>query len=225
MCGRFTLTTDYDTLEERFALKGGMQLPLMPRYNVAPTQEVLSVVNDGQRNVGEMMRWGLIPSWAKDPSIGNRMINARAETLTTRPSFRTAFKKRRCLIPADSFYEWRRLNGSRRPMRIMLKSGEPFAFAGLYETWKDPQGQSVRSCTIITTDSNTLIQPIHDRMPVILPRDAEAAWLDPVFEDTGALLELLVPYPSEEMTAYEVSKLVNSPRNESPEVIVPAQSG
>lgn len=224
MCGRFTLTTDYDTLEERFSLKGGVQLPLVPRYNIAPTQEVLSVVNDGQGNLGEMMRWGLIPSWAKDPSIGNRMINARAETLTTKPSFRTAFKKRRCLIPADSFYEWRRLNGSRRPMRIMLKSGEPFAFAGLYETWKDPEGQSVRSCTIITTDSNTLIQPVHDRMPVILPRDAEVAWLDPGFEDTGALLELLVPYPSEEMTAYEVSKLVNSPHNESPEVTAPVQS-
>lgn len=218
MCGRYSLATDISGLDDRFTFRG-VDLPYKPRFNIAPTQEVLTVSREDEDNQAQFMKWGLIPFWAKDRSIGNRMINARAETVVEKPSFRQAFQKRRCLVIADGFYEWKKVPGGKVPMRITLKSGEPFGFAGLWETWKSPEGELVRSCTIITTSPNELMEPIHNRMPVILPRDAEAQWLDVGLSDTGLLRELLVPYPASEMEAYGVSNLVNSPKNDVPEVI------
>ncbi len=220
MCGRFTLTADQDSFEDRFSLTG-FDLGWVPSFNIAPTQEVLTVTNDGSENRPELMRWGLVPSWAKDPKIGNRMINARSETLTEKPSFRTAFKRRRCLIPADGFYEWKREGKAKKPMLITANPGGLFAFAGLWETWKQPDGSWLLTCAIITTSANEFMASIHDRMPVILPREFEASWLDPEEQDTAMLSELLLPYDSDRMEGYEVSTLVNSPRNNFPEVIEP----
>lgn len=219
MCGRYSLVFEFDVLEGRFRLVGGIQLPLLPRYNIAPTQKVLVITNDGTANHPETMRWGLIPSWAKDPSIGSRLINARAETVAEKPSFRTALRRRRCLIPADGFYEWRKEGSRRIPMRITLKSGEPFAFAGLWESWKNPEGQWVKSCTIITTEPNEVMAPIHNRMPVILLPDVESLWVDPKAEDLTTLVGLLAPYPAEDMEAYQVSTAVNSSKSNVPECI------
>ena len=215
MCGRFSLTPDLDKLQLRFGFQAA-DISYTPRYNVAPTQEVLTVTSDGVEKLAQFMRWGLIPFWAKDPSIGQRMINARAESVAEKPSFRQAFQKRRCLIIADGFYEWRREGKGKVPMRIITKSGDPFGFAGLWEAWKSPGGHLVKSCTIVTTTPNTVMEPIHNRMPVILPRESEVQWLDPANSDTAELRELLVPYPTEEMEAYEVSRLVNAPGNDVP---------
>ena len=187
-------------------------------YNVAPTQEVLTVVGGETRRAG-LMRWGLIPHWAKDPKIGARMINARAETVAEKPAFRDALRRRRCLVLADGFYEWQRLGGAKRPMRTVMRSGEPFAFAGLWAVWRDPDGNRIPSCTIITTAANDLLRPIHDRMPVILPRDTEELWLDGSVDDPGALTSVLTPYSDDAMEVYEVSTLVNSAANDGPEVI------
>lgn len=222
MCGRYSLAIGYDAISDRFEFRGGVQLPMQyrPRYNIAPTQEVLTVVNPkGEGNEPRMMKWGLIPSWAKDPSIGNRMINARAETIVERPAFRQAFQRRRCLVVADGFYEWRKEWKHNVPMRIILKTGEPFGFAGLWDVWKSPEGAAIESCTIVTTTPNAVMEPIHNRMPVILPREAEAVWLDPANGDTAALRELLVPCPAEELESYEVSTLVNAPKNDLPDVL------
>ncbi len=223
MCGRFTLITDLSALQTRFDFDSSGIL-LIPSYNVAPTQDVLTITSDDSKNVGQLMRWGLIPSWAKDTSVGNRMINARAETVMERPSFRSAFRNRRCLVVADGFYEWQKVGASKRPMRVAMKTGEPFAFAGLWERWKAPDGGPVLSCTIITTSANELMSPIHERMPVILPREAEGLWLDPK-QAAGVLAELLVPYlDNDDFEAYEVSALVNSPRNNEPALIARAGS-
>jgi len=224
MCGRFTLKTDAKTLTNMLP---GFELPdqLSPRYNIAPSQEIAVVPNTGDRAV-EFFRWGLIPGWAKDPSIGNRMINARSETLAEKPSFRTAYRRRRCLILADGFYEWKKEADSKpkTPMYIHLKSGAPFAFAGLWESWQPARDEeAVHSCTIITTTPNTLMGGIHNRMPVILSQAAYDAWLDPREQEPEALAALLVPYATEEMTAYSVSRLVNRPTNDSPECIVPVE--
>lgn len=221
MCGRFTLTADPNQLREAFPwlnVPDGVQ----PRYNVAPSQPVAVVPNNGKNQL-DFFLWGLIPSWAKDPEIGNRMINARAETLTEKPSFRTAFRRRRCLILADGFYEWRLVPGQKVkiPTYIKLQSGTPFAFAGLWESWNSPDGSNILSCTIITAEPNSLVRDIHNRMPVILPRDAYQTWLEPGEPDIEGLKSLLRPYPAEEMTAYPVSRLVNSPANESAECILP----
>ena len=219
MCGRFSLIADLQELGERFGFDpGGLTHP--PRYNAAPTQPVLAVMNGDGRHA-EHLRWGLIPSWARSASVGSRLINARAETLAERPAFRAAFARRRCLVLADGFYEWRRVESSRIPMRIVMKSGEPFAFAGLSDSWRNPEGEMVRSCTIITTEPNELLQPIHDRMPVILAEGAESLWLDDDVRDPGLLGNLLSPYPADLMEAYRVSPLVNRPSNDGPEVIVP----
>ena len=220
MCGRFTLTADQDSFEDRFSFTG-FDLGWVPSYNIAPTQEVLTVTNDGAENRAELMRWGLVPSWAKDPKIGNRMINARAETLAEKPSFRTAFRRRRCLIVADGFYEWKREGKKKMPMLITAGSDRLFAFAGLWETWKQPDDSWLLTCAIITTSANDFMTSIHDRMPVILPRESEDLWLDSDEQDSAMLSELLLPYDSNQMEAYEVSTLVNSPRNNSPELIAP----
>jgi putative SOS response-associated peptidase YedK len=222
MCGRFTLTTELDRLEGRFAFRA-MNLSFVPRYNIAPSQGVLAVINDEGGNRAGFLRWGLIPSWAKDEAIGDRMINARAETVAEKPSFRRALQKRRCLILADGFYEWKKEGKRKVPTYASLRSHEPFAFAGLWETWKPPTGEPIHSCTIITTTPNSLMASIHDRMPVILPRKAEALWLDRTIEDSQKLLPLLTPYSAQEMEAYAVSALVNSPRNDTPACIEPAE--
>lgn len=193
---------------------------LAPSYNVAPGH-YLVVVNDQDGRQLVQFRWGLIPSWAKDPSIGNRMINARAETVAQKPSFRSAFRRRRCLIIADGFYEWQQAGPRKRPVYVHLASGRPFGFAGLYETWVSPSGERIGTCTIITTGPNDFMRPIHHRMPVIIPRDQEAVWLDPDCGDEARLLGLLRPYAEEAMEAHEVSTTVNSPVNDSPDLIEP----
>ncbi len=216
MCGRYTLTIDIKTVAEKFGVPA--TLDTSPRYNIAPTQEVVSVMRNGASHLA-WLRWGLIPSWAKDESIGSRMINARAETLTEKPSFKGLLRSKRCLIVADGFYEWKQENGSKAPMYITLKSGEPFAFAGLWDLWKSPGGEQIRSCTIITTEPNDLLASIHNRMPAILLPGAYADWLDPDIRDEQVLSHWLAPYPAGEMTARPVSRLVNDPRHDSPELI------
>ena len=222
MCGRYSLAADLEDVQRRFEFFDS-ELIHSPKYNIAPTQPVLTVTNHNGRR-GSYMRWGLIPSWAKSASVGNRLINARAETVAERPSFRTALARRRCLVIADGFYEWQRAGNSRRPMRVVMKTGEPFAFAGLWDSWRGPEGEIIRSCTIITTSPNEVIRPIHDRMPVILPRGMESFWLDPDVKDPGVLSNILVPYPSGEMEAYEVSPLVNRHGNDGPEVVAPIET-
>ena len=217
MCGRYSQTADLEELAGRFEFDGDWDA-FERRYNIAPTQEVLTVVGSESRRAG-FMRWGLIPHWAKDPKIGSRMINARAETVAEKPSFRNALRRRRCLVLADGFYEWRRVGKTKTPMRIVLRSGEPFAFAGLWETWRDPEGTVIPSCTIITTTPNDLLKPIHNRMPVILPKEVEDFWLDDSVDDPTALTSVLTSYPDDEMESYEVSSLVNSDANCGPEVI------
>ena len=217
MCGRYTLTTDISDLQIRFSFHGH-DLEYRPRYNIAPTQRVLTVTNE-EETQAQFMKWGLIPSWAKDPSIGSRMINARGETIAEKPSFRTALRKRRCLVLADGFYEWKKAEGQKVPMRITLKEEEPFAFAGLWEAWKSPEDEWVRSCTIITTAPNTLMEPIHNRMPVILPQEAEETWLNPAIEDPQVLTSFFQPFPAEAMEVYPVSTMVNSVKNDAAECI------
>ena len=220
MCGRYSLKADIAQLAMRFEFAVD-DVEHEPAYNIAPTQQVLTVTSQSARRA-QRMRWGLIPFWAKDKKMGYRMINARGETVAEKPSFRTALRKRRCLILADGFYEWQKLGGKqKRPMRITLTSGEPFAFAGLWETWQDPEGEAVKSCTIITTSANDALRPIHDRMPVILPQEAEAFWLDKTVEDPLALASVIASYPDDELEAFEVSTLVNNTRNKGPEVMTP----
>lgn len=223
MCGRFTLTASGDDLAALFEIEAVPNLE--PRYNIAPTQPVAVVRLDpeGRRRVFTLMRWGLIPSWAKDIGIGNRLINARAETLTEKPAFRTAFRRRRCLIPADGFYEWQKQTaGRKQPYFIGLPNRRPFAFAGLWEHWEGADGSVLDSCTIITTEANERVRALHDRMPVILDRGDFGDWLDPA-TPLDRLLHLLRPYPFE-MLIYPVSTLVNAPENDRPECIVPLPS-
>lgn len=221
MCGRYSLYADYSVILERFNIEetAVSEEDYSPSYNVAPSQEVLAVVSDGSKNRLGLLKWGLIPPWAKDKKIGYKMINARAETAAEKPSYRHAFKKKRCLVVADSFYEWRRTDNGKVPMRIKLKSGEPFAFAGMWESWKSPEGKTINTCTILTTKPNELMESIHDRMPVVLSKKAEKVWLDPKVQDVEELGQLLQPYDSKEMEAYEVSQAVNSPKNNGPELI------
>jgi putative SOS response-associated peptidase YedK len=223
MCGRFALTVDPADLQDAFP---EFKFPAQgaPRYNIAPSQPILGVPNDG-KNLVDFFVWGLIPSWAKDPSIGNRMINARAETLAEKPAFRSAYKYHRCLIFADGFFEWQARPGSKSkvPHFIRLKSGAPFAFAGLWEHWEPADGSEVRSAAIITTEPNELMASIHNRMPVILQPDTYSQWLDSAPQSPNRLQNLLVPYPAAgEMEAFPVSTLVNSPGNDRAECIVPA---
>ncbi|MFO1442913.1 SOS response-associated peptidase [Bacillus sp. Bva_UNVM-123] len=216
MCGRFTLFTEFEKIINRFDIQAsidGEQYSF--NYNVAPSHSVLSVISDGNVNRLGYLRWGLIPSWAKDMKIGYKMINARAETLTDKPSYRNAFKKRRCLILADSFYEWQKSPDRKIPMRIKLKNDEPFGMAGLWESWKSPSGDTIYSCSVITTKPNELMEPIHDRMPVILNPDDEKYWLDPTNENTTELSKLLKPFDYKMMEAFEVSNDVNSVKNNS----------
>jgi len=221
MCGRFTLTATIDEIIDRFEIQAFLEEEnYTPSYNIAPSQPVLAIINDSKINRMGFLKWGLIPPWAKDVSIGYKMINSRAETLAEKPSFRNPFRKKRCLIAADSFYEWRRNDdNSKTPMRIKLKADGLFAMAGIWEQWKSPQGVPVFSCSVITTSPNELMSRIHDRMPVILKPEDEKTWLDPSITDTNYLSKLLVPFDQVQMEAYEVSTMVNSPRNNSIELI------
>ena len=220
MCGRFAFFTGLEEIKEAFQIQR-VNCELEPSYNVAPTQEVAVVVQREAGNSLETMRWGLIPFWAKDPGIGSRMINARSETLHEKPSFKRPLKSQRCLIIADGFFEWQKVGQGKIPMFIRLKSKRPFGFAGLYDVWKSPEGETITSCTIITTDANDFIRSIHHRMPVILPKPQEAIWLNPAIQNIDELRFALAPYPAGEMEAYEVSRLVNSPGNNTPECIRP----
>ncbi|MXZ86090.1 MAG: SOS response-associated peptidase [Acidimicrobiia bacterium] len=219
MCGRYSLTASLQELAERFEFDGEPE-GFVPRYNVAPTQQVLTVVGGDTRRAG-FMRWGLIPSWSKDSPSSRPLINARAETVAEKPTFRGSLRHRRCLVLADGFYEWQKAGDAKRPMRITMRSGEPFAFAGLWSKWTDPEGNRAPSCAIITTAANNLLKPIYHRMPVILAEEAEDTWLDTALDDSDALTQLLEPYPDNALEAYEVSRLVNSASNDTPEVTEP----
>jgi putative SOS response-associated peptidase YedK len=213
MCGRFTLTLDPGELQESLNL-GEITFEYQPRYNIAPTQPV-AVVREAQSRKVELFRWGLVPSWAKDISIGDRLINARSETLSEKPSFKNAFARQRCLILADGFYEWHRAaSGPKTPYYFKLKTGKPFAFAGLWEFWRSSEGDELRTCTIITCMANDLVAQHHERMPVILPLSVQYSWLAPQTPAAG-LVSLMAPYPPDDMSAYAVSKAVNSPENDS----------
>ncbi|MCA1552925.1 MAG: SOS response-associated peptidase [Chloroflexi bacterium] len=223
MCGRFTLHTSLKQIEQTFHVEpSAVNLP--PNYNVSPTQDVLTVVQRDGVNHLEAMRWGLIPFWAKDHKIGARMINARAETVSSSAAFKRPLKSQRCLVVADGFYEWRKQGTKKIPMFIRLKSHAPFGFAGLYDTWKAPSGEPVVSCTIITTDANPLVAPIHNRMPVIIPQSEHTLWLDPDNADLNELSLLLQPYSEQELEAYEVSPMVNKTSNNASECIAPLAS-
>ena len=224
MCGRITLSTDKDDLQSRWGFidPSGVLDLIKPRYNIAPSQNSPTLMVKEDRRVLVMMRWGLVPFWAKEPSIGYKMINAKSETLSEKPSFRKPFKEKRCLVLADGFYEWEKTDKKNKvPYRFILKNRQPFAFAGLWDVWKTPEGDTLLSFTIITTRANELMERIHDRMPVILNEKDEAKWLDPEFKDTDKLSSLLQPYPSEQMVAYKVSTIVNSPKNDTPSCIEP----
>ncbi|HNT23337.1 MAG TPA: SOS response-associated peptidase [Anaerolineales bacterium] len=223
MCGRFTLTVDPDELKTAFPW-AAIPNEITPRFNIAPSQPVAVVANNSNPRL-DFFTWGLIPSWAKDPTIGSRLINARSETLAEKPSFRTAFRRRRCLVLADGFFEWKSIPGSKSkiPYYIQLKDRNPFAFAGLWDIWRSPDGSEIYSCAIITTTPNEFMQAIHARMPAILQNNDYAQWLDSREADPVALSHLICPYPAEEMIAHPVSSLVNSPQNDSPACIQPAE--
>jgi putative SOS response-associated peptidase YedK len=220
MCGRFTITISADTAQQELGI---VEMPdnYQANYNAAPSQKIAVVADPVQRKA-EWMRWGLIPSWAKDPTIGNRLINARAETLVEKPSFRNAYNKRRCLILADGFYEWQKgggPGGRSQPFYFRREDGKPFAFAGLWEFWRSPEGDGIRTTTIITCAANECVKPVHDRMPVMLSGDALWDWLE--LDQPIALQGLLRPYPADQMTRFPVSTLVNKPEINSPELVEP----
>ncbi|HZM24416.1 MAG TPA: SOS response-associated peptidase [Anaerolineales bacterium] len=223
MCGRFTLTANPAEQQEPF---NNFTFPdkFAPRFNIAPTQPILAIPND-DKFTADFFVWGLIPMWAKDPNIGNRLINARAETLPEKPAFRGSLKYKRCLILADGFYEWKTVDGkkSKTPFFIHMKDRKPFAFAGLWDSWNSPEGSQIKSTTIITTEPNELMSLLHNRMPVILhPRDYDK-WLNPSPQTPDQLMPLLKPFSADAMDAYPVTPLVNKPVNDIPELVVPAK--
>ena len=221
MCGRFSLT-DIDSIFSRFGviISKDINKKITPHYNIAPTQKIPVIYkNKNQENKIEFMKWGLVPFWAKDPKIGYKMINARAETLTQKPSFKHLLKSKRCLVPSSGFYEWKRIDKRKIPYYIGIKNSKIFSFAGLYDNWKDSVGNELKTFTIITTNSNNTLKPIHNRMPVILEREFEEDWLDVKTHDFDSLKQMLKPYPDDKMIAYAVSTEVNNPSNDNPELI------
>ena len=215
MCGRYSFVMEDALIQERFGIRVRTAI-YKARYNCAPTQNLAVITNSAPDTLG-FFRWGLVPSWAKDLSVGNRLINARAESITEKPSFRNSFRSRRCLVPATGFFEWKR-DGAKAPFNIRLRSGNPFCFAGLWDEWMAPDGTKVSTFTIVTTTPNELMKGIHDRMPVILRPEDESRWI--ALKPDPALVSLLVPYPADKMEAYPVSKEVNVPSNDRPEVLV-----
>jgi putative SOS response-associated peptidase YedK len=219
MCGRYAITITEEEMMLRFLLDSPSMF-YEPRYNVAPGQMVPVIINDGKNNKLGQLKWGLIPSWAADQKLGYTMINARVETVANKPAYRIPFQRKRCIIPSDGFFEWKLTDQGKQPMRILLKSGELFGMAGLYDTWESPEGEKISSCTIITTGPNKTMEGIHDRMPIILRKEAEATWLDRSVQDVKLLQALIEkPYPDEEMRAYPVTKAVGNVKNDSPENI------
>jgi putative SOS response-associated peptidase YedK len=218
MCGRFTLTVNPANLKEVFS---GFSFPpqFAPRFNIAPSQPLLAIPNDGTRQATFFL-WGFLPVWAKESSFSRKLINARAETLAEKPSFKGSFKYKRCLILADGFYEWKALKGQKTPHYIFMKSRQPFAFAGLWSDWESADGSRLKTAAIITTEPNDVVAPIHKRMPVILPPSVYDEWLDP--RPRNDLQPLLKPYPANKMDAHPVSTLVNSPANDRAECVVPS---
>ncbi len=219
MCGRFVMDEIVEAIESQFEVDQ-VVATTPPRYNIAPSQPV-SVVVEGDQRYLDVFRWGLIPSWAKDPKIGNKLINARAETLAEKPSFRAAFRRRRCVIPTTGFFEWKRDGSQRTPMYIHLKECRLFSFAGLWEEWHTPEGSLIRSCTIITVAPNAFMESIHNRMPAILLPGQEGAWLNPSEIKPSDLQPLLQPYPGSDMTAHAVSSRVNSPSHDDASLVQP----
>ncbi len=219
MCGRFTLTLPAEKLCLLFKVPSVPPLP--PRFNIAPTQPALVVRQARGEREACLLKWGLVPPWAKDPSMGPRLINARSETVREKPSFAPAFRKRRCLVPADGFYEWRKTQGGSRPYLFRFRDKRPFAFAGLWERWERGPGEPLETFTILTTRANPLVAPIHPRMPVILdPRDYQP-WVDPAFRDLPRLEALLRPFPPEEMEGFPVTPRVNKPDFDEPSCVEP----
>ncbi|MFB4158790.1 SOS response-associated peptidase [Geomicrobium sp. JSM 1781026] len=218
MCGRFTFFEQLETLEKLFNIKYRQNTPLPTSYNIAPTQSIFCVYHGGTYEQLKTVRWGLIPSWAKEQKSSRPLINARAETVTEKPSFRQSFQRRRCIIPASGFYEWQTKNKKKQPFHIQLKNGDPLAFAGIWDTWSNDTEQ-MTSCAIITTEANELVADIHERMPVILsPADFDR-WLDPTNTDPQSVTPMLEPYPAGDMIAYEVSPRVNDPRSNDAELV------
>jgi putative SOS response-associated peptidase YedK len=218
MCGRYSFAIEDELIRERFGVSVRSAI-YKARYNCAPSQD-LAVISTEEPEILNFYRWGLIPFWAKDPSIGNKLINARAETIVNKPSYKQAFRNRRCLVLSDGFFEWEKTR-EKIPYRISLQDNAPFSMAGIWEKWKNQEGVIIHSFSIITTNANSLIEEIHDRMPVILKREDEKKWLSAIGETE--LLELLLPYPSERMKKYPVSKKVNSPLNDVPEIFNPVE--
>ena len=224
MCGRFVLTTPADALAAEFAAATG-GLVLRPRYNIAPMQDVVVVRSvEGRRELA-MLRWGLIPSWARDPAIASKLINARSETAAEKPSFRNAMKKRRCIVPATGFYEWKREGTRKQPWYFHARTASPLAIAALWESWKSPEGDAVETCCLLTTAANAVLAPVHDRMPVLLDHDAALRWLDPAVGDPRTLEGLLKPAPASSLAAHPVSSAVNSVRNDGPGNIEETEGG
>jgi putative SOS response-associated peptidase YedK len=227
MCGRYVAAAPPSEIAKYFAAAPPAETEkvLEPSYNVAPTNEVYAVVERNDERVLDHFRWGLVPFWAKDIAIGSKMINARAEGIATKNAYRHAFRKQRCLIPADGFFEWKKIEGEKRkqPMYIHRVDGEPLAFAGLWETWRGPDrdGEPLYTCTIITTSANETMAPVHDRMPVILPPDLWEKWLDPEIQDTDELVRYLQPAPASLLTLYPISTAVNNVRNKGVELLIP----
>ncbi len=219
MCGRFTLHHSIEKIAQRF-LVPAFSLPFGPRYNIAPSQNITAIIQTDQREFADF-KWGLLPFWAKDPKIGNKLINARAETLSEKPSFKYALTNRRCLIPADGWYEWKKQTGGNQPYYLRRKDSELFAFAGLWEEWKTPEGEMLATCTIITVKPNELMAQIHHRMPALIKPQHEAEWLDPAAHYAPALTQLLQTYPDDELAAIPVSRAVNSPALNDPMLIEP----
>ena len=220
MCGRFSQTDSLDIIAENFSIDE-ILTNQAPGYNIAPGSNIAAIIIKENRLLLVDFKWGFVPSWSKSPSIGNKMINARAETITEKPSFKNAIKSRRCLIVASGFYEWEKKENEKLPVYIQLKDRSTFGFAGLYETWQSPDGKKLNTCTIITTESNNLLIPIHGRMPVIIPQEDGKRWLSKPESQFPTILQMLKPYPSELMKWHYVSKKVNSPANNSPKCIEP----
>jgi len=222
MCGRFTLTLEPGELQELLDLGPFVHI-VQPRYNIAPSQPV-PIVKDPNTRAVELYQWGLVPFWSKDIKIGSRLINARSETAAEKPSFRAAFKYRRCLILADGFYEWKREagGGGKAPYLFTLKDDRPFTFAGLYEHWESPVGGELHTCTILTCEPNALVGAVHNRMPVMLNAEQRWQWLNPEM-DRKILMTSMKPYPSDEMKGFEVSRMVNSPGNDNPDIVRPVE--
>lgn len=222
MCGRYTLTRRQQEIVERFGVEQiVLELDLEPRYNIAPSQEVPAITSEGGARSLTRLKWGLVPFWVKDRNKSKPLINARAETVAEKPSFKRSLARRRCLLPADGFYEWLSGKSGKTPMYIFKQDREMFGFAGLWDEWRSPEGEVIRTCTILTTDANEVVKEIHDRMPVILTRDAEDIWLDDSITDAARLSGLLRPLPREITRAYEVSSAVNSPARDLPQLVEP----